>query len=653
MVKCIKKILPVTITTAIEAIKDNGGVSTSRSTVCIFLTQPCYLVLLSFMLISTSAFSTPSFASAIDKEMATLRMFYTDKELVISPTRAPKPVSKTAEDITVITSKDIERMNAHTVAEVLNRVPGVFVNFNQDFGATSLIGIQGAAERDSLVMMDGIPWNYLSSGSAEANSIPVGIIKRIEIIRGPGSSAWGSSLGGVINIITRETGISKIPHGTVRASYGQHSTKDARAEVHGRSGPVGYYLFAGKQRSNGLRSSRDFDNNSLYSKFSINLSKNLGLGLTMGYSDPDMDFGHANGLHATGKHRTSFVSANIDAGITDNIGIKTSFHYFKNRASDRSTWLGSFFSSKLYDEETIGGNISLSYRDAIQNAALGVDIDRGNLRCKTIIPATGTHCSRRPHREKWAIYANDTISVGRCSITPGIRYDHDSHAGSFVSPSIGFTCFVFKDTVLRVSVARGFTTPPLLMTLNGSLDYEKVMSYQTGFETAAFKYVWLKTTFFMHDIDDTIIRTVSNTYKNGGSKTQSGVVCEAETTPFYNVRLKGGYSYVHSSKKNQDNGATNMREYTLGIIYDDKRSFSAELFGHYVWWDYNHRWNASYDDMIWDLNLSKKLWCCPFMPHVSGSIFFTGHNIFDCSQYTYDQSKNPGRWVEAGIKISF
>ncbi|MCD6261894.1 MAG: TonB-dependent receptor plug domain-containing protein [Deltaproteobacteria bacterium] len=642
MVKCIKKFLPVTITTAIEAIKDNGGLSISRSTACIFLTQPCYLLLLSFMLISTSAFFTPSFASAIDKEMATLRMFYTDKELVISPTRAPKPVSKTAEDITIITSKDIERMNAHTVAEVLNRVPGVFVNFNQDFGATSLIGIQGAAERDSLVMMDGIPWNYLSSGSAETNSIPVGIIKRIEIIRGPGSSAWGSSLGGVINIITRETGVSNTPHGMVRASYGQHSTKDAKAEVHGRSGPVGYYLFAGNQRSNGLRSSRDFDNNSLYSKFSINLSKNLGLGLTMGYSDPDIDLGHISGSHTTVKERTSFVSANIDAGITDNIGIKTSFHYFKNRASDRSTRPGSFLSG-LYDEETIGGNLSLSYRDAIQNATLGVDIDRGNLRYKTIIGTTST--SRRPHREKWAIYANDTISFGRYSITPGIRYDHDSHAGSFVSPSIGFTCFVFKDTVLRGSVARGFTTPPLLMTLNGSLDYEKIMSYQAGFETAAFKYVWLKTTFFMHDIDDTIEQT--------SNRTQSGVVCEAETTPLYNIRLKGGYSYVHSSKENQDNGATDMREYTLGIIYDDKRSFSAELFGHYVWWDYNHRWNASYDDMIWDLNFSKKLWCCPFMPHVSGSIFFTGHNLFDCSQYTSEEYKNPGRWVEAGIKISF
>ncbi len=650
MVKRIKHIIHLVIKGTIGAIF--SGVYIPERCVSL-LTRPLYLtclILASSMLILISTSCTPSLASEIDEEMATLRMFYTDKELVISPTRASKPVSKTPEDITVITSKDIERMNAHTVAEILNRVPGVFVNFSQDFGASSLIGIQGASEKDSLVMMDGITWNYLSNGSAETNSIPVGIIKRIEIIRGPGSSAWGSSLGGVINIITKETGMSTTPHGMAQASYGQHSTKDARAEIYGRAGSAGYYLFAGKQRSNGLRSSRNFDNNSLYSKFRINISKKTSIGLTMGYSDPDMDFGNTNNWHSTGKGRTSFVTANIDAPITKNIQIRTSFHYLKNRLSTKSTWLGTFYSGYLYDEEVFGGNISLRYKDSIQNATFGIDADKGNLKYRTTYTAS---IFRRPHRKKWAVYANDTITVGRFSITPGIRYDHDSHAGSFVSPSIGVTCLVFKDTLLRGSVARGFTTPPLLTTLNNSLDYEKVMSYQAGFETAILRYIWLKTTFFLHNMDNIIKPTGKKTYKNDGSKKQSGLVCEVETTPFYNIRLKGGYSYVHSSDKTEYNGATDIREYTLGIIYDDKRCFSAELFGHYIWWDYSRTWNASYDDIIWDINLSKELWNCSYIPGVCGSIFFTCHNLFDCSQYTWDKNKNPGRWVEAGIRISF
>ena len=110
-------------------------------------------------------------------------MYYREKELVVTPTRHPKPISQVAENITVVTAKEIEEMNAHTVAEVLNRVTGLFVNFNQDFGSTSLLHIQGSEQRHVLVLLDTIPWNFLSDGAAETNSIPVGIVERIEIIK--------------------------------------------------------------------------------------------------------------------------------------------------------------------------------------------------------------------------------------------------------------------------------------------------------------------------------------------------------------------------------------------------------------------------------------------------------------------------------------
>lgn len=144
----------------------------------------------------------------------------------------------------MIKAQDIEAMNAHTVAEVLNRVPGLFINFNQDFGANSLISIQDSEQRHVLVLVDGIPWSFLSEGSAETNSIPVGIIERIEIIKGPASSAWGASLGGVINILTKSAGDTKRPTGMVKASYGQGDTQDYSAQISGLAGPVGYYLFA-------------------------------------------------------------------------------------------------------------------------------------------------------------------------------------------------------------------------------------------------------------------------------------------------------------------------------------------------------------------------------------------------------------------------
>jgi len=161
------------------------------------------IFLLCFTLTLTSLCQTS--AAQSEEEMKILRMFYREKDLVVSPTRHPKPISQVAENITVVTAREIEEMNAHTVAEVLNRIPGLFINFNQgieSFGSTSLIHIQGSEQRHVLVVVDGVRWNFLSEGAAETNSIPVGIIERIEVIKGPASSAWGSSLGGVINIIT-------------------------------------------------------------------------------------------------------------------------------------------------------------------------------------------------------------------------------------------------------------------------------------------------------------------------------------------------------------------------------------------------------------------------------------------------------------------
>ena len=108
-----------------------------------------------------------------------------------------------------------------------------------------------------------------------------------------------------------------------------------------------------------------------------------------------------------------------------------------------------------------------------------------------------------PNIDRWGIFLNDTIVIDRWSITPGIRYDKNTITGSFVSPSIGVTYQVWKDSILRASVARGFTIPPLSWTSGGglfldpnsSLKPEKIMSYQFGGETAVLKYLWVKATF--------------------------------------------------------------------------------------------------------------------------------------------------------------
>jgi vitamin B12 transporter len=624
-------------------------------------------------------------AAQSEVEMAVLRMFYREKDLVVSPTRHPKPISQVAENITVITAKQIEEMNAHTVAEVLNRVPGLFVNFNQDFGAASLIYIQGSEERHVLVLVDDIPWNFLNSGAAGTNSIPVGIIQRIEIIKGPASSAWGSSLGGVINIITKPAGTTAEPTVTVSASYGEEDTQDYRAEASGNAGSVGYYLFAGKQKSDGLMPSRYFDNHSVYSKLHLPLSKDVDFGVSVGYSDPEIGLGDfpSGDITSKGESRTFFTTASLDASLTGELGLQVSLHRFQQKFDLKNNALGlglsgppgELYLDTIYDEETTGGSGKLVWTHGSHTAVLGIDIDHGKLD-QTIsagpllqsmgVPATSTTC---PDIDRWAVYANDTIVIDRWSITPGIRYDYNSITGSFVSPSLGITYRLGGDSIVRASAARGFTIPPLSWTSGGalfldpnpSLEPEKIWSYQAGVESAAARYFWVKATIFRHELENALIiepfgggaPSFNDVFINNGEIRRKGVELEAETVPLYNLSLLAGFAYVDLKPANEK-GSTGIYTYNIGLKYEDRKSFRAQLLGHYVWWDFDAAskaiGGANYDDFIWDLNLNKRFW---FNQKTATELFFTAHNLFNGSQYTFGDSKNPERWLEAGIRVSF
>jgi len=616
-----------------------------------------------------------------EEEMQFLRMFYKDKDLVVSSTRNEKLISQVAENITVITSDEIEAMNAHTVAEALNTVPGLFINSNQDFGTFSLINIQGSEDRHVLVLVDDVPWNFLSSGAAETSSIPIGIIDRIEIIKGPASSTWGSSLGGVINILTKQTGNTVKPTGSIRASYGKNNSQDYRAEISGMAGPVGYYLYASDQDSDGLMISRYFDNQSFYSKVDVPVSEKVDLGLTVGYSAPRIGFGDfpSGDFYSTGLLRTFFATGSLNASLTKELDLKLSFYNISNKSimCNKALGLGltgphgAPYLESIYNEKTAGARSQLVWTKGAHTAVLGMDYGSGNMgqinNAGAFLQYLGTAATFRamPDIQQWAAYANDSIIMGRWSITPGIRFDHDSITGSFISPSIGSTYRLGRETILRGSVSRGFTAPPLSSSSGGgffldpnpSLESEEIWSYQAGMESDALNYIWVKAALFRHDLKNAIIKDLfgagppsyNDIIINNGKSRRQGLELEAETIPFYNLSLLTGFSYIAISPP-AGSGASNIYSIDIGIRYDDNKSIQAGLSGRYVCWDVSPAYMADYDDFIWDMNVNKKIMASA---NLTTELFLTAHNILNGSQYTFVDSKNPGRWLEAGIKFNF
>ena len=215
--------------------------------------------------------------------MDILQMIYKDKDLV-TPTRSPKPISQVAENITVIDAEEIEAINAHTLTDILNYIPGVQLEIRGGPGSITFAHIQGSDFRHVLVMIDGVALNNLSDNFADIGSIPVQQIERVEIVKGPASSSWGSSLGGVINVISKSAADSRRFGGTASASIGERNTGDYRGEASGRVGALAYYLYTGKLLSDGLTTGSSFDGNNFYAKLHWSAGEKSGILLTLGYT---------------------------------------------------------------------------------------------------------------------------------------------------------------------------------------------------------------------------------------------------------------------------------------------------------------------------------------------------------------------------------
>ncbi len=635
-----------------------------------------YNLLLLLLLITILFVPGFSFAQS-EKEMQVLQMYFMEGELVVSATRTLKPLSQVAENMSIVTSEEIEAMNAHTVTEVLSRVPGMYVSFfGEDFGSGGALSIQGSDANHILVLLDGVPWNNMSGGNAILGTIPVGIIKNIEIIKGPASSAWGSSLGGVVNIVTKDSVDSASPAGSVSASYGERNTQDYRSDVSGRLGKVGYYLYTGKQESGGLRDDRDYNNDSIYSKIEVPFSRDINVSITAGYSEPHQDYGDLPSSDLIARDnitRVFFATSTISANLTDHIKVEGSFfthnHKFAQLTSELST--GDLFLDTVTDEDKIGGSGKIIWQDDMHNAVFGVDLSDGDasqrLEAGPTLQAWGSPAISESDSgiNKWAVFFNDTITIGDLSLTPGIRYDKNNIDGDFTSPSIGVTYRIMENTILRAAIAKGFTSPPLsniesgglFLDPNPDLDPENVWSYQAGAETLIADVLHAKTSYFHHDLKDALVKelyaagapTFNDLFFNKGRIKRDGVEVELRNAPIYNVSARAGFAYVHKRLYFDEATSEDMYSYNLAVVYDAPELLRARLDGRYIWWD-DAADNQEYNTFIWDLNISKDIY---WDENITGEIFFTAHNLFNGAHYLVADRQNPRRWIEAGLRLSY
>lgn len=147
------------------------------------------------------------------------------EQVVVTATMTERTVADAPGSVEIITSREIREMNASTVAQALEAAVGLEIK--TESGRVSAPSIRGTKSKHTLILIDG---RRLAAGFrdiVDIHQIPVTLVDRIEIVRGPASSLYGSdALGGVVNIITKKP--AKKWQAGAKAQYGVNKSGDGK-----------------------------------------------------------------------------------------------------------------------------------------------------------------------------------------------------------------------------------------------------------------------------------------------------------------------------------------------------------------------------------------------------------------------------------------
>jgi len=140
--------------------------------------------------------------------------------LVVTPSRMVESLSDTLAAVSVISRDDIELSSAQDLFELLRLQPGVDIVRSGGAGAQTSVFLRGSNSNHVLVLIDGVRVSSANTGAYVWEQLPLNQIERVEIVRGPRGSLYGSdSIGGVIHIITRSS-----PQPYARVTGGSYGT---------------------------------------------------------------------------------------------------------------------------------------------------------------------------------------------------------------------------------------------------------------------------------------------------------------------------------------------------------------------------------------------------------------------------------------------
>lgn len=162
-------------------------------------------------------------------------------ETVVTANRVETRTSELTSEVIVVDREAIENSAGRTLIEVLARTASVQLSSNGGRGQTSGVFIRGTESRHTVLLIDGVRYGSVTAGTPIWDNIPLEMIERIEVVKGPASAMYGSdAAGGVIQIFTRRGQQGFFPHASL--TLGSEGHHEVAAGLRGGQGDVSYSL---------------------------------------------------------------------------------------------------------------------------------------------------------------------------------------------------------------------------------------------------------------------------------------------------------------------------------------------------------------------------------------------------------------------------
>jgi len=613
---------------------------------------------------------------------------------------------------TVVSGREIEDKGLETVADVLRYVEGLYVQNTGGPGRFTNLKIRGLDSRWVMVMVDGMEVNDPSSigGAFNFANLTVDDIDRIEVVRGPASSLYGSdAMAGVINIITK-TGRGK-PSLALSGYTGSMDTWQTRLSSQGRVGLLDYSLSASHLETNGVGKDDRYWNGTYALKVGADLLEDLRLEGTVRFTNADVQYddynwslkeavNDPNQWQKTDHLIFTFTATYLPFQWWESqlrLGMSDTRRKYSDRidseSMDHQVW-GSFVQDQLKSEQSYTGRIKkidwqntfhLLDRSGLKDTlVVGYEYREDEGKSTSYIKTESfwggwplgvrVNKSRFPFRRAQLIgyYAQNELRLwDSLTILTGMRIDDPDDFGGRTTYNLGASYHLRKtDTIFRTRFATAFKAPTLyelyappvpawyFLGGNRNLTPERAQSYEVGFTQYLLeRRLALDLTLFREAVKNKILYvydpvTWYGTYENIASVVDRGVEVGLTLRPLSNLLVKANYTYVDPKDREHHRRVERvpLNQWSASVFYSWRDRLKAYLGARFVGDRVDsygsHRTYYVNSYTVVDGKLSYQV--CKYF-----QLFVRGENVFNRK---YEEAKGyqaPGASWYLGGKVQF